>query len=88
MTNQWVWHPGFDFADDYHTYTLVWKEGDIQKWVDDTQVKGTYFTWNGSAPFTYTYAWLRCDTSGNNCTTISGATSSTYTLASAASTFG
>ncbi len=50
MTNQWVWHPGFDFADDYHTYTLVWKEGDIQKWVDDTQVKGTYFTWNGSAP--------------------------------------
>jgi hypothetical protein len=31
MTNQWVWHPGFDFANDYHVYTLVGKEGDIQK---------------------------------------------------------
>jgi hypothetical protein len=50
MTNQWVWHPGFDFADDYHVYTLVWKEGDIQKWVDGTWVKGTYFTWQGSDP--------------------------------------
>ena len=50
MTNQWVWHPGTDFANDYHTYTLVWKEGDIQKWVDNTMVKGTHFTWNGSAP--------------------------------------
>jgi hypothetical protein len=50
MTNQWVWHPGFDFAADYHTYTLVWKEGDIQKWVDGTWVKGTNFTWNGSDP--------------------------------------
>lgn len=50
MTNQWVWHPGFDFAADYHVYTLVWKEGDIQKWVDGTWVKGTNFTWNGSDP--------------------------------------
>lgn len=50
MTNQWVWHPGFDFSADYHTYTLVWKEGDIQKWVDNTMVKGTNFTWNGTAP--------------------------------------
>jgi beta-glucanase (GH16 family) len=50
MTNQWVWHPGFDFANDYHVYTLVWKEGDIQKWVDGTWVKGTYFTWQGSDP--------------------------------------
>jgi hypothetical protein len=50
MTNQWVWHPGFDFAADYHTYYLVWKEGDIQKWVDNNWVKGTHFTWNGSDP--------------------------------------
>lgn len=50
MTNQWVWHPGYDFAADYHTYTLVWKEGDIQKWVDNTWVKGTKFTWKGPAP--------------------------------------
>jgi len=45
MTNQWVWHPGWDFADDWHVYTLIWKQGDIQKWVDGTQVKGTYFDW-------------------------------------------
>lgn len=50
MTNQFVWRPGFDFAADYHTYTLVWKEGDIQKWVDGTWVKGTNFSWFGSDP--------------------------------------
>lgn len=50
MTNKWVWHPGFDFADDYHVYTLVWKEGSIQKWVDDTVVKGSLFGWFGPAP--------------------------------------
>ena len=51
MTNQWVWHPGFDFAADYHTYTLIWKTVDIQKWVDSTMVKGTNFKWIGtSAP--------------------------------------
>ena len=31
-------------------------------------------------PTSYTYAWQDCDTAGNNCTTISGATSSSYTL--------
>ncbi|GIF63498.1 hypothetical protein Ais01nite_15330 [Asanoa ishikariensis] len=50
MTNQWVWHPGFDFASDYHTYTLVWRNGQIEKWVDNTWVKGTNFTWQGSDP--------------------------------------
>ncbi|QGQ99407.1 glycosyl hydrolase family protein [Paenibacillus psychroresistens] len=50
MTNQWVWHPGTDFAPDYHLYTLIWKEGNIQKWVDGTQVKGTLFRWDGPAP--------------------------------------
>ena len=50
MTNQWVWHPGFDFAADYHTYTLVWRNGQIEKWVDNTWVKGTNFTWQGSDP--------------------------------------
>jgi beta-glucanase (GH16 family) len=50
MTNEWVWHPGVDFADDYHTYTLVWREGLIEKWVDDTLVKRTEFTWYGPAP--------------------------------------
>ncbi|MDF2925501.1 MAG: glycosyl hydrolase family protein [Paenibacillaceae bacterium] len=50
MTNQWVWHPGIDFSADYHLYTLIWKEGEIQKWVDGTLVKGTNFTWIGQAP--------------------------------------
>lgn len=50
MTNQWVWHPGFDFADAFHEYVLVWKEGDIQKWVDGTQVTGRFFDWFGSDP--------------------------------------
>jgi hypothetical protein len=41
-------------------------------------------TWSGfPASFTFTYAWLRCDSGGANCSTIGGATASTYTLAQA-----
>ena len=43
----------------------------------------TLTTGNGSwssSPTGYTYAWEDCDTSGANCTTISNATASTYTL--------
>jgi hypothetical protein len=40
-------------------------------------------TWTGTAPLTYTYAWLRCDETGFSCAAISGATSATYTLVSA-----
>jgi hypothetical protein len=36
-------------------------------------------TWSGTTP-TYTYQWRDCDSSGNNCTSISGATNSSYTL--------
>lgn len=36
--------------------------------------------WIGGTPITYTYAWSRCDSSGNNCAAISGATSATYVL--------
>ncbi|HUA06327.1 MAG TPA: DUF4038 domain-containing protein [Solirubrobacteraceae bacterium] len=39
-------------------------------------------SWTGS-PTGYAYAWERCNSSGASCTTISGATQSTYTLASA-----
>ena len=39
--------------------------------------------WIGATPITYTYAWERCDSSGNNCASISGATSTTYTLTAA-----
>lgn len=39
-------------------------------------------TWSGN-PTKYTYAWNRCDSKGNNCAAISGATSSTYTVTAA-----
>ena len=39
-------------------------------------------TWN-NAPTGYTYQWLRCDTSGGSCVTISGATQKTYALQNA-----
>jgi hypothetical protein len=34
--------------------------------------------WSGTSPITYAYSWRRCDSSGNNCTTIPNATSSSY----------
>jgi hypothetical protein len=40
-------------------------------------------TWAGTAPFTFTYQWLRCDAGGANCTTLSGATSKTYLVQAA-----
>lgn len=40
-------------------------------------------TWKGATPITYSYEWQRCSSTGVNCTTISGATKSTYVLASA-----
>src|SRR3954454_9061370 len=39
--------------------------------------------WNSDTTPTYTYQWQRCDTAGNNCTTITGATAQTYTAQSA-----
>ena len=36
-------------------------------------------SWTGS-PTSYAYQWQDCDTSGNNCANISGATTSSYTL--------
>ena len=35
--------------------------------------------WNGP-PTSFAYAWSRCDTGGNNCSTISGATGQSYVL--------
>jgi alpha-tubulin suppressor-like RCC1 family protein len=40
-------------------------------------------TWLATEPATYTYHWQRCNTSGEECTDIEGATNSTYTLAKA-----
>jgi hypothetical protein len=39
-------------------------------------------TWTGTPPLSFAYAWEDCDTSGNNCTAINGATSTSYTLQS------
>ena len=37
-------------------------------------------TWTGSQPITFTFDWLRCDSSGNNCIVQPGFTDDSYTL--------
>jgi hypothetical protein len=39
-------------------------------------------SWTSDTTPTYAYAWQSCDAQGNNCAAISGATASTYTVAS------
>jgi hypothetical protein len=39
-------------------------------------------SWSGSEPLSYTYQWQTCDSSGNSCSNISGATGSTFSLIS------
>src|SRR5208282_1673863 len=43
-----------------------------------TELKEEHGKWSGAEPFTYTYQWLRCTSSGTGCTAISGATKQTY----------
>ncbi len=40
-------------------------------------------TWSSPAPLVYAYQWESCDTNGQNCAAITGATSGTYTPAAA-----
>ena len=49
--------------------------------VGDT-LSATSGSWSGDTPIAFTYQWRRCDSNGANCASISGATSSTYKLAS------
>ena len=51
--------------------------------ISGTAQDGQTFTasqgsWNPSSGNNFSYQWQRCDTNGNNCSIISGATSSTY----------
>src|SRR5206468_6577367 len=39
-------------------------------------------TWNGTQPLSYSYQWSRCDSAGNGCVAISGATGQSYLLGS------
>jgi hypothetical protein len=39
-------------------------------------------TWTGYAPITYSYSWQSCDAGGANCSTISGASTNSYTVGS------
>jgi hypothetical protein len=40
-------------------------------------------SWQASGSISYSIRWYRCDTNGNNCTEIAGATSTTYKVTSA-----
>jgi hypothetical protein len=45
-------------------------------------LSGTLGSWTGFTPISYTRAWLRCDTSGSNCSLIPKDVSGQYTLRS------
>ncbi len=45
-------------------------------------LSGSTGVWSGGEPFTYAYQWKSCSSSGESCSNISGATSSTFNLTS------
>ena len=47
------------------------------------QLQANPGTWTGNPAPTFTYQWQRCDSSGNNCNPIQGATNATYTIVNA-----
>jgi hypothetical protein len=47
------------------------------------QLQATTGNWTGTPPPTFTYQWQSCDSGGNNCSPIQGATASSYTIQAA-----
>jgi hypothetical protein len=45
---------------------------------DGSTLSASRGSWTGPAPIAYAYSWLRCDSAGNGCAAISGATGSSY----------
>ena len=50
---------------------------------DGQTLTTTLGSWNGTAPLDYDVQWQRCDSAGNNCADIAGATAWSYVLTSA-----
>ena len=50
--------------------------------VQGQALAGTDGAWTGAVPITFAYQWLRCDTNGSSCTSITGETSRNRTLSS------
>ena len=48
---------------------------------DEKTLTASTGTWSGSPTITYSYQWESCNTSGESCTNISGATGTSYTIA-------
>jgi Big-like domain-containing protein/uncharacterized protein DUF1565 len=46
-------------------------------------LSATLGTWLGSTPMTYSFGWVRCGSTGGNCSPVSGTTSATYATTSA-----
>jgi hypothetical protein len=49
-TNPWVWHPGFDFSDDYHNFELIWTPTATYKYVDGMLIEAQNFVWTAPGP--------------------------------------
>jgi beta-glucanase (GH16 family) len=49
-TNRYVWHPGFNFADDYHDYQTLWTPDAVYKYVDGTLVYAQSYRWTSPGP--------------------------------------